>query len=80
MPKRIASSAPVDLPGKIVAMVLPKLDLEPLSEKIAQKLSEHILTHLEVDSVVRALLDKHGCAVEEALTSAIVEKCDHPSV
>ena len=72
--KRVASPTPVDLPAKIVAMVLPKLDLEQLSENIAQKLSEHILTHLELDSVVRAIMDKHGGAVEDALTSALIRR------
>ena len=72
--KRVASPTPVDLPAKIVAMVLPKLDLEQLSENIAQKLSEHILTHLELDSVVMAIIGKHGGEVEAAITSAIIER------
>ena len=62
------------LPAKIVERVLPKLDLDQLADGIAAKLSEEILTSLKIDTIVATLLEKFGGEVEEALTSAIIER------
>ena len=65
-------SAP--LPVKIVERVLPKLDTDQLADAIAGKLSERLLTSLQVDSIVSTLLEKYGSELDEAITAAIVEK------
>ena len=62
------------LPAKIVERVLPKLDLDQLADGIASKLSAEILTSLKIETIAATILEKIGGEVEEALTSAIIER------
>ena len=73
--RRTVSSTPAEsLPAKIVERVLPKLNTDQLADAIAVKLSDQILTSLQVDKIVSSLLERYGSEVEEAITSATIDR------
>ena len=62
------------LSARLVEKILVKLDVDQLAEAIGDKLSEQMLGSLHTDAIVARLVEKYGPEVEEALTSAIIER------
>ena len=74
MPAKRTATSEDSFPTKIVERVMNKLDVEQLSETIAIKLSDEVLARLQVDTLVATLLEKYGSELENAITTAIMER------
>ena len=74
MPVKRTATSEASFPTKIVERVMNKLDVEQLSETIAIKLSDEVLARLQVDTLVATLLEKYGNELENAITTAIMER------
>ena len=60
--------------NRLVDRVMDKIDMDALTESLADKIGEKMLTCINVDSLVNALHEQHTEEFQQALTEAILSR------
>ena len=72
MPSRKSTSDAA--PGKLATKILEHIDLDKLSESVAQQVGERILADFAISDLVDTLVQKYQHELQAQITQAIVDR------
>ena len=62
------------LPPKLVQKIVKDIDIDKLSNSLADTLSHRLLESLEVEKLANTVFERYGEELQEAIVTAIISK------